>query len=206
MDDFFDEVTETLFYGSLPDFQKVPLVMMIEEFERRGWKDKKKLAYIMATTYHETNRYKASSEYGKGKGRDYGAPLLTIRGRTEAYYGRGWVQLTWLRNYAKLSVAATHALGKEVDLVNDPDRVFEDDEINAFITFEGMSTGLFTGKKLSDYIGGGKADYINARRIINGTDRASDIAEVAKKFESALEHLDLGDKDGTEQRYFRLRK
>ena len=206
MNEFFEEVTETLFYGSLPDFQKIPLVMMIEEFDRRGWTDKRKLAYIMATTYHETNRFKASSEYGKGKGRDYGEPLLMIRGVKKAFYGRGWVQLTWLQNYAKLSVAATMALGRPIDLVNDPDKVFEDDEVNAFITFEGMSTGLFTGKKLGDYIGNGKCDYTNARRVINGTDRAADIAEVAKKFESALEHVDLGDKDGTKQRYFRFRK
>jgi len=205
MNSFLEEVKDTLFYGSLPDFQKVPLVMMIEEFDRRGWSDKRKLAYIMATTYHETDRYKASSEYSKGKGRDYGAPLLTIRGVYKAYYGRGWVQLTWLQNYAKLSVAASQALGRSVDLVNDPDLVIEDDEVNAFIAFEGMSTGLFTGKKLSDYIDGPKCDYVNARRIINGTDRAADIAEVAKKFESALEQLDLGEKDGTKQRYFRLR-
>jgi len=32
----------------------------------------------------------------------------------------------------------------------------------------GMIKGLFTGKKLSDYLTDTKKDYFNARRIING--------------------------------------
>ena len=36
-DQFFDEVADTLFYGSLPEFQRAPLVYMAEEYERRQW-------------------------------------------------------------------------------------------------------------------------------------------------------------------------
>lgn len=48
---------------------------------------------------------------------------------------------------------------------------------------DGMEAGRFTGKKLSDYLPG---DYVNARRIINGTDKAEQIAGYARQFEAAL--------------------
>jgi hypothetical protein len=50
----------------------------------------------------------------------------------------------------------------------------------------GMYQGLFTGRKLSDYINDTKKDYVNARRIINGTDRAQMIADYATSFEQVL--------------------
>jgi hypothetical protein len=49
-----------------------------------------------------------------------------------------------------------------------------------------MHGGLFTGKKLSDYITASKTDYVNARKIINGTDKAALIAGYAKQFEQIL--------------------
>ena len=49
----------------------------------------------------------------------------------------------------------------------------------------GMYQGFFTGRKLSDYINDTKKDYVNARRIINGTDRAQ-IADYATSFEQVL--------------------
>ena len=44
------------------------------------------------------------------------------------------------------------------------------------ILFYGMIEGWFTGKKLADYFGGGRYAAVNARRIINGTDKAATIA------------------------------
>ncbi len=43
-----------------------------------------------------------------------------------------------------------------------------------------------TGKRLSDYIKPGSVDYLNARRIVNGTDRAEQIAGYAREYERAL--------------------
>ena len=51
---------------------------------------------------------------------------------------------------------------------------------------DGMIRGWFTGRKLLDYIDGDRRDYVNARRIINGTDRAQVIAGYAMAFERAL--------------------
>jgi hypothetical protein len=50
----------------------------------------------------------------------------------------------------------------------------------------GMRRGSFTEKKLAYFIGPGVCDYLHARRIINGLDRASTIEEYAKKLEIAL--------------------
>ena len=47
----------------------------------------------------------------------------------------------------------------------------------------GMTEGLFTGKRLSDYLPG---NYTWARRVINGNDKATTIAGYARHFEAAL--------------------
>ena len=48
-----------------------------------------------------------------------------------------------------------------------------------------MVEGWFTGKKLSDYFNE-KTDYINARKIVNGLDKADIIAGYAKVLYSAF--------------------
>jgi putative chitinase len=63
-------------------------------------------------------------------------------------------------------------------------------DVAAKIMVRGMEQGAFTHKKLSDYLPlSGRAGfdaYKNARRIINGTDKADEIAKLAQKFEAAL--------------------
>jgi putative chitinase len=98
---------------------------------------------------------------------------------SEVYYGRGFVQLTWLFNYEK----AAKALG--IDFVKHPDYVLRLDDAVA-IMWLGMSRGWFTGKKLSDYFNGGSTNWVDARRIINGTDKAKLIAQYAQAYYSAL--------------------
>ena len=50
----------------------------------------------------------------------------------------------------------------------------------------GMRKGLFTGKKLGDYIGASGCDYKNARRIINGVDQAGADCGYATTIEGIL--------------------
>jgi hypothetical protein len=134
-------------------------------------------AYMLATVKHEcADTWRPVEEYGKGKGRPYGQPDPKTH---KTYYGRGYVQLTWKANYEKMG----KALG--VDLVNHPELALAP-ATSYRIMSPGMRKGMFTGAKLSDYIGGGRADYRNARRIINGLDRADLIAGYAKKIEKAL--------------------
>lgn len=166
----------SVFGTSLSQKQVSGTEAILDEAQHRGVK-LQPLAYMLATAYHETaHTMQPIAEYGKGKGRKYGAPAGPYG---HVYYGRGFVQLTWLANYQR----ASKELG--VDFVRYPERVMEP-RLAAEIMFAGMEEGWFTAKKLSDYIGDGKADYVNARRIINGTDKASQIAGYAKAFEKAL--------------------
>lgn len=136
-------------------------------------------AYILATVYHETAQtIQPIEEYG-GWNTRY-AP----------WFGRGFVQLTWEENYLKQQVKL-HAI-KQVHIYKIPYQVHDDWNLalepatSALITIGGMRDGDFTGKKLYDYIKPGSVDYVNARRIVNGTDRAEQIAGYAREYESAL--------------------
>ncbi|MCG9699626.1 peptidoglycan-binding protein [Vibrio natriegens] len=143
------------------------------------------LAYTLATVYHETAfKMQPIEEYQKGAGHDYGIPDPET-GKT--YYGRGDVQVTWRYNYEKLSkiLFNVDTLEQGVDLVNNPDLLLTP-IYSAQATIMGMATGLFTGKKYSDYLDQESPDYVNARRIINGTDCAEVIAGYAHEFERAL--------------------
>lgn len=135
------------------------------------------LAYILATVYHETaHTMQPIEEYGRGRGRKYGVPVGPYG---KVYYGRGYVQLTWLGNYE----FASKKFG--IDFVKYPERVMEPN-LAAAILFTGMEEGWFTGKRLDQYINLTTKDYVNARRIINATDKAEIIAKQAETFERAL--------------------
>ncbi len=143
-------------------------------------------AYLLATSYHETARtMQPITEYGGIRYFDKydTGKLAGILGNTPAadgdgykYRGRGYVQITGYRNYRK----ASHALG--VDLMQNPDLALQPDYA-AKILVAGCSEGWFTSRKLSDYLPG---DYVNARRVVNGTDKAETIAGYARAFEAAL--------------------
>ena len=135
---------------------------------------------MLATTFHETaNTMQPIAEYGKGAGRSYGV-LDPVTGQT--YYGRGFVQLTWKANYT------TFGNLLKIDLVNNPDLAMNITYATQ-ILFVGMTQGLFTGKKLSEYFTSTLADWVNARRIINGLDCANLIAGYGNTFYSAISYI-----------------
>ena len=175
---FFNEVRHDLFNGTLTSKQVSGMKFILEQWNETGFTNRQWLAYALATAFHETAfTMQPVREYGRGKGRKYGRKDPRT-GQT--YYGRGYVQLTWKFNYEK----AGQALGS--DFVRKPDLVMEPDYA-AFIMFQGMKDGWFTGKCFDDYINARQRDYWNARRIINGTDKAGKIADYAIKFEAALD-------------------
>ena len=59
--------------------------------------------------------------------------------------------------------------------------------MSSAIMVYGCVEGWFTGKKLSDYFNETTSDWVNARRIVNGTDRSHEIAGHSKAFNAALE-------------------
>jgi predicted chitinase len=103
----------------------------------------------------------------------------TKQGDGVKYFGRGFVQITWKKNYRRMG----EKFG--VDLVNSPEKALNHD-IAIKIMIYGCEEGKFSGKSLGDYINSEKTDYYNARRVINGTDRADIVQEYAKKMEKCL--------------------
>lgn len=139
-------------------------------------------AYCLATEYHETGKRMT----GVREGFDVSDAWRKKHLRYYPWYGRGKVQLTWEYNYV-YATKRLKELGYGVDLVSNPDRAL-DLEISAIILVYGMLEGWFTKKKLRDYIPNNpeKRHYVNARRIINGTDKAELIAGYAIEFEKGL--------------------
>jgi len=132
------------------------------------------IQYIIATVWHETgDTFKPVREAGWL--RNYDRYLRTNKNtkRYYPYYGRGFVQLTWDFNYAKFS----EIMG--IDLVANPDLALEFKN-SLFILVYGMKNGTFTGEKLTDYFNESGSNFIGARRIINGRDRAAKIARYAQ--------------------------
>lgn len=173
---FFNTVRKQLHQGKLNQEQVNGYEAILNELDCYNLSTQEK-AYMLATAYHETNytmqpvreAYWMSEAWRKKNLRYY------------PHYGRGYVQLTWPFNYerADRELGLNGALVANLDLAMQPD-------IAAKIMIYGMREGWFTNKKLSDYIKAGKADYVGARRIINGTDEARKIAGYAEIFEKAL--------------------
>ena len=138
-------------------------------------------AYALATAWHETNKtmqpvreaYWLTENWRKNNLRYY------------PWYGRGYVQITWEKNYAR----ADRELNLNGRLLANADVAMEL-PVAAGILRKGMDEGWFTGIKLSDYLpaqgGAILAQYIKARKIINGTDKANIIAGYASVFEWCL--------------------
>jgi putative chitinase len=153
-------------------------------------------AYALATAYLETaHTMQPIHEYG---GPAYFKRMYDIEGQRPVkarelgnlqpgdgarFHGRGYVQLTGRSNYRRAGQALGEDLEKEPDLAVRPD-------IAAAIMIRGMAEGWFTGRKLGDFLPvsgpATRARFEPARQIINGRDRAGDIAGYAVDFQQAL--------------------
>ncbi len=190
---FFEAVRRTAFTGTLSQSQVDGLNLLLDVWlSHFGKHDPRWLAYCLATARHETaGTMLPVKEYGSDTraNRLYGVEGRfperarrmgnTERGDGARYKGRGFVQLTWKNNYRK----AGEALG--IDLVGDPDAALVPD-IAAKILFRGCIEGWFTGMRLSDFVNSDEQNYLLARQVVNGRDRATMIAEYAADFEAAL--------------------
>jgi putative chitinase len=155
-------------------------------------------AYGLATAYHETaHTMQPIKEYGgpsylrrmydidglrPEKARELGN---LIPGDGVKFCGRGYVQLTGRTNYAH----ADKALDLHGDLVANPDLAMMP-SISAQILEQGMREGWFTTRRLDQFLPmmrpATRAEFMAARRIINGTDRNDLIADYSLRFQDAL--------------------
>lgn len=153
---------------------------ILAECNRQGVRDKAQVAYILATSVHESGAGAHMEEFASGRAYEGRRGLgNTQPGDGPRYKGRGYVQITGRRNYTDWS----QRLG--VDLVGNPD-LAKDPRIASRILVEGMMRGTFTGRGLGSYVGNGRADFHNARRVVNGTDHAGSIAQTAQRLMSAM--------------------
>ncbi len=148
------------------------------------------VAYMLATVKHEcADTWEPITERGAlsyFNKYEPGTPLGERLGNTQPgdgfrYRGRGYVQITGRTNYARLS----KILGLDNHLITTPEMALVPD-VAYRIMSEGMRRGLFTGKKLGDFITTDTCDYTNARRMINGLDRADRIRDYATGIEAVL--------------------
>ena len=133
------------------------------------------IAYVLATTEWESAQTFKPVKEAFWLSEDWRRDNL----RYYPYYGRGYVQITWDYNYKKFS----SILG--IDLLSNPELALNPN-IALFILVHGFKTGAFTGRKITDYVTQQSVDFINARRCINGLDKASQISALANKYLARL--------------------
>jgi len=180
-DIYFGAVRDRLFEGAMTqqqvDGQNVILGLWENQQTGTPMDDRRWLAYMLATVFHETafgmwpNSEQGSDSYLQGKS-------------YYPYIGRGYVHLTWEENYRNASAAL--GLIEDRDLVEHPDLAL-DSLIAARVMFRGMAEGWFTGAKLGQYFNEDTNDPVNARRIINGNDCDTQVAAYHDKFLEALD-------------------
>ncbi|WP_222424601.1 glycoside hydrolase family 19 protein [Yersinia mollaretii] len=148
---------------------------IISECRIQGMTLNTQIAYVLATVKRETgNTFKPVKE-GDWIGHSSSDEFRKKNFRYYPYYGRGYVQITWDYNYKKYS----EKLG--IDLLNEPNLALEPNNA-LFILVDGFKFGVFSGKKITDYVNEKKTDFYNARRCINGLDHAEEIKGFAEEF------------------------
>ncbi|WP_137132092.1 hypothetical protein [Rhizobium sp. FY34] len=167
--------------------------------------DHRFLSYILATAFHETGgkmqpvaenlnyseagllrsfaRYFSPAEakaYARQPeriaNRAYGGRMGNGRedsGDGWRYRGRDLVQITGRDNYRRFGIEDC------------PERALEPQRAVS-ILIEGMLTGTFTGRRLADFFDEKRSDWKGARAVINGRDRAEDIARYGRSYLQAL--------------------
>lgn len=189
---FYDRLRADGLLGSrLTTGQVTGIEAVLDAWERWGnpgqWRQ---LAYVLATVLAEVGRgmvpvregFKATDEEARAHVRRQGYRYAAPAGpHGHVYYGRGFVQLTWLENYR----AAEARLG--VPLVAEPDRALEP-ALAGRLLVEGMLKGHYNrlGHGLGYYLSEDHADWVEARRTVNVLDRAGEIAGWAQRFDAVI--------------------
>jgi hypothetical protein len=170
-DGFFNSVRAKPFGGKLSQEQVDGMGSLLDVWEEdyeADNNDLRWLAYALATAKHETaSTMMPIEEYGFGEGQPYGE----VDPETNcAYYGRGYIQITWRENYAKLD--------KQLGLSGEDSCEWNaenalDPEIAADALYEGLIEGWYrssdgTPNNLAKYFNDTRDDPYGAREAVNG--------------------------------------
>lgn len=184
----FDKLRKNPFPGKLGSKQVAGIEAILAGWQRHVGEggDPRHLAYILATAYHETGGRMQPVREGFAEHDQKARRILAKKAYVKpdpvtghSYYGRGLVQITWKYNYENMG----KRLG--IDLVNNPDLALDLTHAVDMLIL-GSVEGIYTGKKLSRYFNAVDSDPKQARRVINGLDRAADVAAYYYAFIDAL--------------------
>lgn len=175
---FFEKIRESLFSGSLSQLQVDTIEAILNECELQEINDLRQVAYCLATSYHECHN-PHHPELRLTPMKEYGGETYLKSKPYYPFFARGLSGLTWKQNYIR------EGLRLKLDLVNNPDLIL-DTNIAANSHIYCMKHGSYTGKKLDDFINAVKCNFVSARKIINGIDKAYMISDYAKQFLIAL--------------------
>lgn len=137
------------------------------------------VSYILGTVYNEC-RFKSIPE----KRAKVGTNVWKLQERYwhTGFYGRGYSQLTWRKNYQKFSPIVGRNLVKSPDDVLIP-------AVGAKIIVHGMWFGSFTGVGLRKYFTETKTDWMGARSIVNGKLPGEEYGFMAKECSDAAQKI-----------------
>lgn len=194
---FWGVIRDNLFRGKMTQGVVDTIDTIVDTYLDQRQYNPQHLAYMLATAYHESYHRKLNPDWNPvregfaktNEGAISAVTKLYNSGRIShnyalphtngnSYYGRGFVQITWPENYRKMG----NRLG--IPLYENPDLALDRD-VSAKLLVVGMIEGLYTGRKLSDY-GAQDFDAYNARRIINGLDKAETIKGYYETFNLAI--------------------
>lgn len=171
------------YFGKINQNQVDGLEFLLSKFDNENFSNEQ-VAYILATVKWETaETFQPIEERGSWWYFRYLIGKLGIRTLVEAnkFKGRGYVQITGRTNYEKFSLIL------QDDFITYPLRVMLPETAYKIMVY-GFINGTFTGKKITDYINETECDYYNARRCINGTDKAVLISGYANKIYNCLKY------------------
>lgn len=191
---FYDTVRNAPFGGVLTQRNIDGTEPLLDYWEKSHRHDPIEfLAYILAGVFHETGgtmvpvretfatsdsqaRGRLEAAWKAGKLRHVKTPYWR-----DNWFGRGRIQNTHRTNYEKIARRFNRP-----GLLDDPNLLLQDLNFDAKVTIEGHFMGLWTGKKLSDFMRSGAFDAKSARQIVNGMDCASQIALHYRAFLTGL--------------------
>jgi len=183
---FFKKVRQLMHRRGMKDIQFQTYKQIIAYWNsQKNMSDRRWLAYVMATAYHETQLRPVREGFKKSDAAArkhvrwmWNKRIITLPYHRpdpvtgQVYYGRRYVQLTWAENYKKMG----RAIGMGDKLYRNPDLVL-DPEIASKVLFVGMLKGKFRysrrtapkgWQKLSMFFNKRTANWYRARNIING--------------------------------------
>lgn len=138
-------------------------------------------AYVLATARHESKMGRRMVVQESGWADEDKFHLGNIHhGDGHRYRGRGYVPLRGRLHYGVWD----RRLG--VPLLQQPE-LAADAAVAAEIAVQAMMAGTFTGVGLADFINDEQCDYLGARQVVNGRDRADLVARYARHYEAAMQ-------------------